>query len=199
MTSFLKAFPVRKLETPCGDKYRVNVPIGTSTFKGIKMTLGKEGEEGEDGEEVAIKFESIDHENPRLEYEARVYETLTGSLGVPFVHHFGTFESYRYMVMDLLGPSLEDLYNFCDRKFTLKTILLLADQLIRRMEEAHSQPCFLRHITPNSLAMGYRTRSNQVYLLKLGHAYVPGTDGPSIDRPLEVGTCYIQIPVIAQR
>jgi casein kinase I family protein HRR25 len=203
MTSFHKAFPV--LETLCGDKYRVNVPIGTSTFKGIKITLG---EEGEDGEEVAIKFESINHDNPRLKHEAKVYETLTGSLGVQFVHHFGTFESYKYMVMDLLGPSLEGLFNFCDRKFTLKTILLLADQLIRRIEEAHCQPCFLRRITPNGLAMGYMKRCNQVYLLKLSHARVPGTDGkvstgtacdPSIDGPWEVGTCYIKIPVITQR
>ncbi|PMD49795.1 uncharacterized protein K444DRAFT_638398 [Hyaloscypha bicolor E] len=157
------------------------------------MTLG---EEGEDGEEVAIKFESINHENPRLEYEARVYETLTGSLGIPFVHHFGTFESYRYMVMDLLGPSLEDLFNFCDRKFTLKTILLLTDQLIRRIEEAHSQPCFLRHITPNSLAIGHIKRFNQIYLLKLGYAHVPGTDGPSIDGPLEVALTLQNHPIV---
>ena len=91
--SFLKAFLVRKLETLYRDKYRINVLINISTFKGIKITLGKdskEGKESKDSEEVTIKFESINHENPRLEYKARVYKTLTSSLGILFVYYFGT-------------------------------------------------------------------------------------------------------------
>jgi len=82
------------------------------------------------GEEVAIKLESVKAKHPQLEYESKVYKTLAGGVGVPFVRWFGTECDYNAMVLDLLGPSLEDLFNFCTRKFSLKTVLLLADQLV---------------------------------------------------------------------
>ena len=106
------------------------------------------------GEEIAIKLESVKAKHPQLEYEvllslamdtwwvpslltalqARVYKSIAGGVGIPFVRWFGTECDYNAMVMDLLGPSLEDLFNFCNRKFSLKTVLLLADQLLSRVE-----------------------------------------------------------------
>jgi hypothetical protein len=55
---------------------------------------------------------------------------LNGGAGIPAIHWFGVEGDYNAMVMDLLGPSLEDTFNFCKRKFTIKTTLMIADQMI---------------------------------------------------------------------
>ena len=59
-----------------------------------------------------------------------MYKTLAGGVGVPFVRWFDMECDDNAMVIDLLCPSLEDLFNFCNQKFSLETVLLLADQLV---------------------------------------------------------------------
>ena len=122
------------------------------------------------GEEVAIKLESIKAKHPQLEYEAKVYKTLAGGVGVPFVRWFGRECDYHAMVIDLLGPSLEDLFNFCNRRFSLKTVLLLADQLISRIEYIHSRNFIHRDIKPDNFLMGIAKRGNQVNIIDFGLA-----------------------------
>ncbi len=50
--------------------------------------------------------------------------------GIPNIRWYGIEGEYNVMVIDLLGPSLEDLFNFCSRKFTVKTVLMLAEQMV---------------------------------------------------------------------
>ncbi|KAG7660834.1 hhp1 [[Candida] subhashii] len=148
-----------------GKKYRIGRKIGSGSFGDIYL-----GTNIISGEEVAIKLENTKAKHPQLEYEAKVYKALSGGVGIPFVRWYGTECDYNAMVIDLLGPSLEDLFNYCNRKFTFKTVLLLADQLICRIEYIHAR-CFIhRDIKPDNFLMGIGRRGSQVNVIDFGLA-----------------------------
>jgi len=78
---------------------------------------------------------------------------------------------YNALVLDILGPSLNDLFKFCNKKFTLKTVLLLADQMLERIEYVHSKNFIHRDIKPANFVMGLDMRKlNQVYIIDFGLA-----------------------------
>lgn len=153
------------MEIRVGKKYIIGQKIGSGSFGDIYM-----GTNVVSGEEVAIKLESIKAKHLQLEYEAKVYKALSGGVGIPFLRWYGRDCDYNAMVIDLLGPSLEDLFNYCNRQFTYKTILLLADQLICRIEYIHAR-CFIhRDIKPDNFLMGTGRRGSQVNIIDFGLA-----------------------------
>ncbi|CAG8694097.1 4498_t:CDS:2, partial [Scutellospora calospora] len=75
-----------------GNKYRIGRKIGSGSFGDIYL-----GTNIINGEEVAIKLESTKAKHPQLEYEAKVYKTLAGGVGIPFVRWYGTECDYNAM------------------------------------------------------------------------------------------------------
>jgi len=153
------------MELRVGNKYRLGRKIGSGSFGDIYL-----GTNIATGDEVAIKLECIKTKHPQLHIESKFYKMMVGGVGIPTIKWCGTEGDYNVMVMELLGPSLEDLFNFCTRKFSLKTVLLLADQLISRIEFIHTRNFIHRDIKPDNFLMGLGKKGNLVYIIDFGLA-----------------------------
>ncbi|CAM8933291.1 unnamed protein product [Rhodiola kirilowii] len=148
-----------------GGKFKLGRKIGSGSFGELYL-----GVNVQTGEEVAIKLEPVKTKHPQLHYESKLYMLLQGGTGIPHLKWFGVETDYNVMVIDLLGPSLEDLFNYCNRKLSLKTVLMLADQLINRVEYMHSRGFLHRDIKPDNFLMGLGRKANQVYIIDYGLA-----------------------------
>ena len=79
-----------------------------------------------------------------LEFE--FYKKMGMDRALPTIHYYGICGRYNTMVMDLLGPNLEDLFNLCGRRFSTKTVLLIGIQLLYRIEKIHEHGLIYRKV-----------------------------------------------------
>ncbi|KAH8613712.1 Protein kinase domain [Trypanosoma vivax] len=110
--------------------------------------------------------------------------------GIPNVLYHGVEGEFNVMVIDLLGPSLEDLFSFCGRRLSLKTTLMLAEQMIARVEFVHSKGIIHRDIKPDNFLMGTGKKGHHVYIIDFGlakkyrdtrtHQHIPYREGKSL-------------------
>jgi serine/threonine protein kinase len=105
-------------------KYKVIKKLGAGSFGEIYLCIDQ------NGSQIALKTELTSTKHPQLDYEVRVYKALAGGVGIPYALWAGVHGDYYCMAMDLLGSSLEDLFNYCGRRFSLKTVLFIADQMV---------------------------------------------------------------------
>ncbi|KAH0795246.1 CK1 family protein kinase [Histomonas meleagridis] len=170
-------------ETSFNKEYSFGQQIGAGSFGKIFIC------EDSNGRKYAAKFEDNQVNSPKLKFEAKVYQELSGSPNIPNMYWFGTQNNNDIMVLDLLGKSLEEIHETY-HQLSLKTVLMLADQMISSIEFVHKRSYIHRDIKPDNFVMGLDEKSNQVFLIDFGlskkycdpktHQHIPYTEGKSL-------------------
>ncbi|TFK54776.1 kinase-like protein, partial [Heliocybe sulcata] len=144
--------------------YQLTYWIGSGSYAfvwgGVQMDTGAE---------VAVKFEPI-HPDVResLPYESAIYAQLEGVTGIPRIHWSGPEHGAYVLVMDKLGPNVEELRRFCRGALSLRTVLMLGEQMLTIIEEVHARGIIVRDIKPENFAMGLVEEYKCLHLLDLG-------------------------------
>ncbi|KAL8802620.1 MAG: hypothetical protein Q9182_003711 [Xanthomendoza sp. 2 TL-2023] len=150
-----------------GVHYRVGKKIGEGSF-GVIF----EGTNLLNNQQVAIKFEPRKSDAPQLRDEYRTYKILVGCPGIPNVYYFGQEGLHNILVIDLLGPSLEDLFDHCNRRFTPKTVVMVAKQMLSRVQTIHEKNLIYRDIKPDNFLIGRPSSksANVIHVVDFGMA-----------------------------
>ena len=144
------------------NKYKLLNKIGQGSFGSIYKA-----ENYRTREEVAIKIEPISNGTTLLKNESNIYQYLLGTNCIPHVKWYGKDNINYYMVIPLLGKSLEQL--FIERKtFSLKLILQIGIQVLFLLKAIHEKNLVHRDIKPDNFLLGINSEKNQIFLIDFG-------------------------------
>ena len=143
-------------------KYKPDSKIGEGSFGKIYSAHNINN-----GELYALKLERRNSSHSLLEIETYILCYLKGE-GIPFIKSYGFSGQYNVLVMELLGKSLEILFKENNSKFSLKTVCMLALQMITRLEYIHKKYILHRDIKPDNFTLGRGKKSHIIYLIDFG-------------------------------
>ena len=143
----------------------------------LKCKLGKgafgevySAEHRSSDQKLAIKFERINSKYSTLQKEAKIMLMLKDGDGFARARQFRSTESMDVLVMDRLGPNLERLFKYCKCMFSLKTVLMIAIQMLDRLEYFHQKNLIHRDIKPENFVMGSVKSLQTLFLIDYGIA-----------------------------
>jgi len=163
------------------NKYKLLNKIGEGSFGSIYKA-----ENCRTREEVAIKVEPISNGTTLLKNESKIYQYLLGTPCISQVKWYGKDTINYYMVIPLLGKSLEQLF-FEKQKLSLKLILQIGIQILYLLKSIHEKGLIHRDIKPDNFLLGINSEKNQLFLIDFGLCKPYIKDGKHIEMKLVKG------------
>lgn len=163
-------------------RFQIKEKIGAGSFGEVYIAL-----DIKTGENVAVKVEPAEIQTYQLYNESTIYKILEGATNIPKFYWFGSYStnksntnftnwnnktnlSNNVMAIELLGKSLKELFLQCNRHFSLKTVLMIIDQMLSSIQLVHNRHFVHRDLKPENFVIGLNNKKNQLYMIDFGLA-----------------------------
>jgi serine/threonine protein kinase len=196
-----------KEEITLGKNYKLflNKKLGNGAFGDLYR-----GENISTKKPIAIKCEKMKEDHlSLLKTEVTILSFLQGGIGIPKIYEFITSSRYNFMIFELLGLNLDELFRICKKQFSKETILSLGLQMLNRLEFIHSRHIIHRDIKPENFLIGKGKKNSLIYLCDFGLAkrfrdkrtgmHIPYKDGKKFTGTLTYASIYTHMGIEQSR
>ncbi|KAF9230019.1 kinase-like domain-containing protein, partial [Melanogaster broomeanus] len=173
-------------------RYRLREVLGAGSYgkvyRATDLTHSKE---------VVAKIEHAGQISLTLRHEFSVLQHLAGVEGIPKPLWFGKEAAQNVLILNRLGPTLEEAFNACNRVFTLNTIAHIAEQLVDRLQDVHSVDYIHRDLKPSNILIGREPNAHHIYLIDFSHATEYRHPKTRLHHSFRNNQCFIGTPMFA--
>ncbi|KAG2106982.1 kinase-like domain-containing protein [Suillus discolor] len=146
---------------------------------------------------VAIKLKLIANHSSSVQREYTILKRLEGGVRIPRALWFGRESAYHALVLNLLGPSLHDIFLAHNQKFSLHTVVNLGDQLLSHLEYIHSHNYVHGDIKPQNVLVGLGHLRHTAFIIDFGIAKEYWDTTTKVHIPFRQNQCLTGTPAFA--